>query len=104
MNEAVLILHLTDIQENGLSTLFYDHKEAFTSDKEPLGETIGHAVDIIWGIERPYPPLLQRPAYPASLKSREALELQIKELLDLGVIQKVGYNEELEINTPFIVA
>ncbi|MBW0574642.1 hypothetical protein O181_114357 [Austropuccinia psidii MF-1] len=62
-----------------------------------------HEVEIILNIDRPYPPLLRRPAYPASPKSREALVLHIKELLDLGVIRKVGHNEELKKNTPVIV-
>ncbi|MBW0551138.1 hypothetical protein O181_090853 [Austropuccinia psidii MF-1] len=75
-------------------------KEAFASDKEPLGEIICHEVDIILNIGRPYTPLLRRPAYPASPKAREALEIHIKELLDLGVIRKVGHNEEVEITTP----
>ncbi|MBW0573717.1 hypothetical protein O181_113432 [Austropuccinia psidii MF-1] len=65
---------------------------------------IGHEAEIILNIERPYPPLLRRPAYPESPKSREALETHIKELLDLGVIRKVGHNEEVEITTPVIVA
>ncbi|MBW0481998.1 hypothetical protein O181_021713 [Austropuccinia psidii MF-1] len=55
-------------------------------------------------IERPYQPLLRRPAYPESLKSRESLEINITELLDLGVIRKLGHNEEVEITTPGIVA
>ncbi|MBW0573759.1 hypothetical protein O181_113474 [Austropuccinia psidii MF-1] len=104
LNEAEISLHLTDKQENELSSLLYDHRGAFASDKEPLGAIIGHEVDIILNIERPYPPLLRRPAYPASPKSREALEIHIKELLDLGVIRKVGHNEEVEITTPVIVA
>ncbi|MBW0549815.1 hypothetical protein O181_089530 [Austropuccinia psidii MF-1] len=97
-------LHLTDKQENELSVLLYDHKGAFSSEKEPLGKIVGHEVDIILNIERPYTPLLRRPAYPASPKTREALEIHIKELLDLCVIRKVGYNEEVEITTPVIVA
>ncbi|MBW0552948.1 hypothetical protein O181_092663 [Austropuccinia psidii MF-1] len=95
LNEAEISLHLTDNQENELSALLYDHKEAFASEKEPLGEIIGQEVDIIPSSERPYPPLLRRPAYPASPKSREALEINIKEPLDLGVIKKVGHNEEV---------
>ncbi|MBW0471025.1 hypothetical protein O181_010740 [Austropuccinia psidii MF-1] len=102
--EAEEILHLTDKQENELSALLYDHKEAFASDKEPLGAIIGHEVDIILNIERTYPPLLRIPAYPESPKSREALEFYIKELLDLGVIRKAGNNEEVEITTHVIVA
>ncbi|MBW0554468.1 hypothetical protein O181_094183 [Austropuccinia psidii MF-1] len=104
LNAAEISLHLTDNQENELSALLYDHREAFASEKQPLGENIGHEVEIILNIERPYPPLLRRPAYPASPKSREALEIHIKELLDLGVIRKVGHNEEVEINIPIIVA
>ncbi|MBW0530218.1 hypothetical protein O181_069933 [Austropuccinia psidii MF-1] len=91
-------------QENELSALLSENRKAFASDKEPLGAIIGHEVDIILNIERPYPPLLRRPAYPASPKSREALEIHIKELLDLGVITMVGHNEEVEITTPVIVA
>ncbi|MBW0546002.1 hypothetical protein O181_085717 [Austropuccinia psidii MF-1] len=35
LNEAEISLHLTDSQENELSALLYDHREAFASDKEP---------------------------------------------------------------------
>ncbi|MBW0588491.1 hypothetical protein O181_128206 [Austropuccinia psidii MF-1] len=73
LNEAEISLHLTDSQQNELSALLYDHREAFASDKEPLEAIIGHEVDIILNIERPYPPLLRRPAYPESPKSIEAL-------------------------------
>ncbi|MBW0473434.1 hypothetical protein O181_013149 [Austropuccinia psidii MF-1] len=104
LNEAEISPHFTDKQESELSALSYDHKEAFESDKEPLGEIVGHEVDIILNFERPYPPLLRRPAYPASPKSREALEIHIKELLNLGVIRKAGHNEEVEVTTTFIVA
>ncbi|MBW0559854.1 hypothetical protein O181_099569 [Austropuccinia psidii MF-1] len=104
LNEAEISLHLTDTQENELSALLYDHREAFASDKKPLRGIIGHKVDIILNIERPYPPLLRRPAYPASPKSREALGIYIKELLHLGVIRKVGHNEEAETTTPVKVA
>ncbi|MBW0502331.1 hypothetical protein O181_042046 [Austropuccinia psidii MF-1] len=97
-------LYLTDKQESELPALLYNHKEAFVSEKEALGEIISHEVDIILNIERPYPPLLRRPAYPENIKSREALEIHIKELSDLGVIRKVGHNEEVEITTPVIVA
>ncbi|MBW0522050.1 hypothetical protein O181_061765 [Austropuccinia psidii MF-1] len=73
LNEAEISLHLSDKQENELPALLYDHKEEFASDKEPLGEIVGHEADIILNIGRPYPPLLGRPAYPAIPKSSEAL-------------------------------
>ncbi|MBW0539633.1 hypothetical protein O181_079348 [Austropuccinia psidii MF-1] len=65
---------------------------------------IVHEVDIILNNERPYPPLLRRPAYPESPKSRESMEIHIKELLELGVIRKVGHNAEVKRTTPVIVA
>ncbi|MBW0552311.1 hypothetical protein O181_092026 [Austropuccinia psidii MF-1] len=73
LKEAEISLHLTDKQKNELSFLLYDHRGAFASEKEPLGAITGHEADIILHIERPYPPLLRRPAYPASPKLREAL-------------------------------
>ncbi|MBW0545003.1 hypothetical protein O181_084718 [Austropuccinia psidii MF-1] len=104
LKKAEISLHLTDKQENELSSLLYDYKETIPSDKEPLGAIVGHEVDIILNIERPYPPLLRRPAYPESPQSREALEIHIEEALYLVVIRKVGHNEEVEITTPVIVA
>ncbi|MBW0551908.1 hypothetical protein O181_091623, partial [Austropuccinia psidii MF-1] len=104
LKEAEISFHLTDKQKNELSSLLYDHKGAFASDKEPVGAIISHEVDILLNIEILCPPLSRRPAYPASPKSREALETHLKELLDLGIIRKVGHNEEVEIPTPVIVA
>ncbi|MBW0587375.1 hypothetical protein O181_127090, partial [Austropuccinia psidii MF-1] len=54
-------------------------------------------------VERPYLPLLRRPAYPASPRAREALENHINELMKLGVLRKVGHNEEVEVTTPVII-
>ncbi|MBW0514131.1 hypothetical protein O181_053846 [Austropuccinia psidii MF-1] len=68
LNEAEIRPHLTDKQESELSALLYGHKEAFASDKEPLGEIIGHEVDIILNIERPHPALLRRSTYQESPK------------------------------------
>ncbi|MBW0498081.1 hypothetical protein O181_037796 [Austropuccinia psidii MF-1] len=53
---------------------------------------------------RPYPPLVRRPAYPAGPKSRGALEIHIRELLDVCVIMNFGCNGEVKITTPVIVA
>ncbi|MBW0545044.1 hypothetical protein O181_084759 [Austropuccinia psidii MF-1] len=95
LNEGKISLHCTDKQESELSAVSYDHKKTLASDKEPLGGIVVHGVDIIINIEKPYPPLLRRPAYPANFKSRKALEIYIKELLHLGVIRKAGHNEEV---------
>ncbi|MBW0516702.1 hypothetical protein O181_056417 [Austropuccinia psidii MF-1] len=87
-----------------LIDLLFKYKNAFATDKEPLGTIIGHEVDIILNVEKPYPPLLRRPAYPASPRAREALEVHIKELIDLGVLRKVGHNEQVEVTTPVSIA
>ena len=86
-----------------LIDLLFKCKNAFATDKEPLGAIIGHEVDIILNVEKPYPPLLRRPAYPASPRAREASEVHIKELMDLGVLRKVGHNEQVEVTTPVII-
>ncbi|MBW0522409.1 hypothetical protein O181_062124 [Austropuccinia psidii MF-1] len=84
-----------------LITLLFT-KKAFATDKEPLGDIIRHEVDITLNVEQPYPPLLRRPAYPSSSRAREVLEVHIKELTDLGVLRKVGPNEQVEVTTPVI--
>ncbi|MBW0513224.1 hypothetical protein O181_052939 [Austropuccinia psidii MF-1] len=83
-----------------LIEISFQYGEAFSSDNEPLGAIRCHEVDIILNVERPYPPLLRRPAYQASPRAREALESHINELLKLGVLRKVGHNEEVEVTTP----
>ncbi|MBW0523538.1 hypothetical protein O181_063253 [Austropuccinia psidii MF-1] len=87
-----------------LIDVLYTYKNAFASDNEPLGTIKGHEVDINPNIYRPYPQVFRRPAYQASPRSREALEKHIQELLQLGVLRKVGHSEEVEVTTPVIIA
>ncbi|MBW0545300.1 hypothetical protein O181_085015 [Austropuccinia psidii MF-1] len=89
---------------NELIDVLYTYNNAFASDNEPLGAIKGHEVDITLNIDRPYPPVLRRPAYPASPRARESLEKDIQELIQLGVLSKVGHNEEVEVTTPVITA
>ncbi|MBW0523346.1 hypothetical protein O181_063061 [Austropuccinia psidii MF-1] len=76
-----------------LIDVLYTYNNAFASDNEPLGAIKGHEVDIIINIHRPYPRVLRRPAYPASPRAREALEEHIQDLIQLGILRKVGHNE-----------
>ncbi|MBW0589978.1 hypothetical protein O181_129693 [Austropuccinia psidii MF-1] len=103
LKEAEFNQELTEKMKEKLIDLLFKYKNAFATDKEPLGAIIGHEVDIILNVEKPYPPLLRRPAYPASPRAREALEVHIKELMDLGVLRKVGHNEQVEVTTPVII-
>ncbi|MBW0592291.1 hypothetical protein O181_132006 [Austropuccinia psidii MF-1] len=87
-----------------LIEILFQYREAFASDNEPLGAIKGYEVDIMLNVERPYPPLLRRTAYPASPRAREELENYINELIKLGVLRKVGHNEEeVEVTTPVII-
>ncbi|MBW0548017.1 hypothetical protein O181_087732 [Austropuccinia psidii MF-1] len=87
-----------------LIDVLYTYNDAFASGNEPLGAIKVHEVDITLNIDRPYPPVLRRPAYPASPTAREALEKHIQELIQLGVLRKVGYNEEVEVKKTVIIA
>ncbi|MBW0549337.1 hypothetical protein O181_089052 [Austropuccinia psidii MF-1] len=84
--------------------VLYTYNNSFYSDNEPLGAIKGHEVDITITIDRPYPPVLRRPAYPANPGPREALEKHIHKLIQLGVLRKVGHNEGFEVKTPVIIA
>ncbi|MBW0522394.1 hypothetical protein O181_062109 [Austropuccinia psidii MF-1] len=72
-----------------LIDLLFEYKNAFATDKEPLGSIIGHEVKILLNVKMPYPPLLRRPTCPASPRDREALEVHIKGLMYLVVLRKV---------------
>ncbi|MBW0530268.1 hypothetical protein O181_069983 [Austropuccinia psidii MF-1] len=65
-----------EMKEEFIEILF-QYREAFSSDNEPLGSIKGHELDIMLNVEGPYPPLLRRPAYPASPRARELLETHI---------------------------
>ncbi|MBW0581903.1 hypothetical protein O181_121618 [Austropuccinia psidii MF-1] len=103
LKEAEFNQELTEKMKEKLIELLFKYKNAFETDKEPLGAIIGHEVDIILNLEKPYPALLRRPAYPASPRAREALKVHIKELMEVGVLRKVGHNEQVEVTTPVII-
>ncbi|MBW0502575.1 hypothetical protein O181_042290 [Austropuccinia psidii MF-1] len=102
--EAQINPSLSPKMRHELIDVLYTYNNAFASDNEPLGSTKGYEVDITLNIDRPYPPLLRRQAYPASPRDREALEKHIQGLIQLGVLRKVGHNEEVEVTTPVIIA
>ncbi|MBW0551562.1 hypothetical protein O181_091277 [Austropuccinia psidii MF-1] len=79
--------------------VLYTYKNAFASVNEPLGTIKGHEVDITLNIDRRYPPVVRRPAYPASPKAREALEKHIQELIQLSVLRMVGDFRALDTYT-----
>ncbi|MBW0553080.1 hypothetical protein O181_092795, partial [Austropuccinia psidii MF-1] len=82
--EAQINPSLPPKMRNELIDVLYTYNNAFSSDNEPL--------------------VLRRPAYPDSRRAGEALEKHIQELIQLGVLRKVGHNEEVEVTTPVIIA
>ncbi|MBW0529399.1 hypothetical protein O181_069114 [Austropuccinia psidii MF-1] len=107
--EAQISTELTLEMEEEIIEILFQYIEAFASDNEPVGAIKGHEVDkgheadIMLNVERPYPPLLRRPAYPAIPRDREALESHINELMKLVVVRKAGHNEEVEVTIPVII-
>ncbi|MBW0508065.1 hypothetical protein O181_047780 [Austropuccinia psidii MF-1] len=87
-----------------LLDVLYTYNNEFSCDNQPLDTIKGDEVDITFNKDRPYPSVLRRPAYPALPRAREALEKHIQELIQLGVLRKVGHNEEVELTTPVIIA
>ncbi|MBW0531520.1 hypothetical protein O181_071235 [Austropuccinia psidii MF-1] len=102
--EAQINPSLSLKMRHDLIDILYTYKNAFASDNEPLGAIKGHEVYITLNIDRPYPPVLRRPAYPASPRARKALEKHIQELIQLGLLRNIGHNEEVEVTTPVITA
>ncbi|MBW0555569.1 hypothetical protein O181_095284 [Austropuccinia psidii MF-1] len=102
--EAQVNPSLSPKMRHDLIDVLYTYNNAFASDNKPLGTIKGHEVDITLNIDRPYPPVIIRPAFPASPRAREALEKHMQELIKLGVLRKVGHNEEVEATTPVIIA
>ncbi|MBW0504337.1 hypothetical protein O181_044052 [Austropuccinia psidii MF-1] len=102
--EAQINPLLSPKMRHDLIDVLYTYKNAFASDNELLGTIKGNEVDITLNIDRSYPPVLRRTAYPASPRARDALEKHIQELIQLGELRKVGHNEDVEVTTPVIIS
>ncbi|MBW0535592.1 hypothetical protein O181_075307 [Austropuccinia psidii MF-1] len=102
LNEAQIHPSLSPKMRHDLIDVLYTYKDVFPSDNYPLGTIKGYEVDITLNIYRPYPPVLRRPAYPASPRAGEGLGKHIQELIQISVLRKVGHNEEVEVTTPVI--
>ncbi|MBW0581792.1 hypothetical protein O181_121507 [Austropuccinia psidii MF-1] len=102
--EAQINPSLSPKMRHDLIDVLYTYKNGFASDNEPLGATKGGEFDVTLNLDRPYHPVLRRPAYPASPRAREVLEKHIQEFIQLGLLRRVGHNEEVEVTTPVIIA
>ncbi|MBW0522544.1 hypothetical protein O181_062259 [Austropuccinia psidii MF-1] len=73
------------------------------TSKQKLSKLRGHDIELYLDLERPYPPMLRRPPYQASLETRKEIEKHINELLEMDFIRKIGHNEIMEITTPVLI-
>ena len=95
---------LSQNQQQTLRDMILEYKEQFGLGKSPLGRIDKHPVTVSLTLEKPYPPILKKSPYPASPRARVEIQKHLEELLQLGVIRKVGEDEELDITTPVIIA
>ncbi|MBW0584666.1 hypothetical protein O181_124381, partial [Austropuccinia psidii MF-1] len=79
------------------------NRPAFAIGEQPLGKIKGHDIEVYLDVGSPYPPMLRRAPYPASLENRKYIEQHINELLDMDVIRKIGHNEIVEITNPVLI-
>ncbi|MBW0550516.1 hypothetical protein O181_090231, partial [Austropuccinia psidii MF-1] len=56
---------LTSKQKLILLKMLRKNRPAFSIGEEPLGKITGHDIELYLDVERPYPPMLRRPPYPA---------------------------------------
>ncbi|MBW0508768.1 hypothetical protein O181_048483 [Austropuccinia psidii MF-1] len=94
---------LSSKQELSLLKMLRKKGPGLAMGEEPLGKIRGHDIELYLDEERPYPPMLRRPLYPARLETRKEIEKHINKLLDMDVIRKIGHNEIVEITTPVLI-
>ncbi|MBW0471231.1 hypothetical protein O181_010946 [Austropuccinia psidii MF-1] len=101
--ECQVSITLTSKQKLSLLKILQKNKPQFAIGEEPLGKIRGHDMELYLDVERPYPPMLRRPPYPASLETRKEIKKLINELLEMDVIRKIGHNEIVENTTPILI-
>ncbi|MBW0507026.1 hypothetical protein O181_046741 [Austropuccinia psidii MF-1] len=94
---------LTSKHKLSLLNILRNNRPAFAICEEPLHKIRGNQIELYLDVERPYPPILRRTPYPASLETRKEIEKHINELLDMEVIRKIGHNKIVEITTPVLI-
>ncbi|MBW0490585.1 hypothetical protein O181_030300 [Austropuccinia psidii MF-1] len=68
---------LTGKQKLSSLKMLMKNRPAFAIGEEPLGKIRGHDIELYLDVERPHPPMLRRPPYPASLETRKEIEKYI---------------------------
>ncbi|MBW0508369.1 hypothetical protein O181_048084 [Austropuccinia psidii MF-1] len=63
----------TSKQNLSLLKMLRKNRPEFAIGEEPLGKIRDHDIELYLDVERPYPPMLRRPPYPASLETRKGI-------------------------------
>ncbi|MBW0507249.1 hypothetical protein O181_046964 [Austropuccinia psidii MF-1] len=101
--EGQFSANLTSKQKLSLLKILKKNRPAFAIGEEPLGKIRGHGIELYLDVERPYPPMLRRPPYPARLETTKEIKRPVNELLDMDVIRKIGHNQIVQITTPVLI-
>ncbi|MBW0488344.1 hypothetical protein O181_028059 [Austropuccinia psidii MF-1] len=91
--EGQFSTNLTSKQKLSLLKMLRKNRPEFSIGEETLGKIRGNDIELCLDVEIPYPPMMRRPPYPASLETRKEIEEHINELLDVDVIRNIGDNE-----------
>ncbi|MBW0519420.1 hypothetical protein O181_059135 [Austropuccinia psidii MF-1] len=94
---------LTSKQKVSSLKLLRKNRPTLAIGGEPLGKIRGHDIELYMDVERPFPPMLRRPPYPASLETRNKLQKHTNDILDMDVIRRIGHNQIVGITTPLLV-
>ncbi|MBW0526726.1 hypothetical protein O181_066441 [Austropuccinia psidii MF-1] len=103
LREGQFSTTLTSKQKLSLLKILRKNRPAFAIVEEPLGKFRSHDIALYLDLERPYPTILRRPPYPASLETRKEIEKHINKLLNMDVIKNIGHNEIVEITAPVLI-
>ncbi|MBW0477934.1 hypothetical protein O181_017649 [Austropuccinia psidii MF-1] len=101
--EGQFSTNLTSQEKLTLLKILRKNRLAFPIGEEHLGKIRAHDIELYLDVERPYPPMLRRTPYSASLETRKEIEKHINEQLDMDVIRKMGTNEIVDITTPVLI-
>ncbi|MBW0469951.1 hypothetical protein O181_009666 [Austropuccinia psidii MF-1] len=94
---------LTSKQKLSSLKMLREKGPAFSIGEEQLGKIRSHDIELSLDVERPYPPMLRRPPYPACLETRKEIVKHINELQEVEVIRKIGHNKIVEITTTVLI-
>ncbi|MBW0574846.1 hypothetical protein O181_114561 [Austropuccinia psidii MF-1] len=74
LREGQFSTTLNSKQKLSLLKMLRKNRPAFAIGQEPLSKIRGYDIELFLDVERPYPPMIRIPPYPASLETRKEIE------------------------------